>query len=170
MTGLASRLALLFLLLFSGVSARAADWVDFHSAEQGFAVLVPQRPAHRTQQLPSATMEVYEVRAGDLFFVVTVTALGEGWQAGTTAEALLDRVQENTAKAEGAVLKHVRTFWFGSARARDLVIERAGTMSIMTRTFITKRRMYQVIFRGPLGAQQGPDAERYFGSFHFVEG
>ncbi len=164
-----ARSALLFGLVLS-VPALAADtWSEFKSSEGGFAVLMPGQPKLEQQPIEGATTpnNIYGVQQGDRSFVVSYHEYAPDVIKRTTADRLLAGVEHDSADAVKGTVRVDRNMVLGGHQAREVVIDK-GAQTMKARYVLAGDRLYQVVFLGAKGAENGPDATKFLDSFRLT--
>lgn len=164
-----ARSALLFGLVLS-VPALAADtWSEFKSSEGGFAVMMPGQPTMEQQRIEGANTpnNIYGVQQGNRNFAVSYHEYSADVIKRTTADRLLAGVEQSAAEAIKGTVRADRNMVLGGHQAREAVID-SGAQTMKARYLLAGNRLYQVVFVGEKGAENGTDAATFLDSFRLT--
>lgn len=166
-----SRVLLVVLLALAGSACSPKlDWREFHAADGGFTVLMPQKPGQAEHKLATplgdVVMKMYSVR-------IDATVLGAGYadfSQPLDAHAL-DLMQGALVRSLRGTLAAVKPVSAGPLQGREILIAGApgpdgkpAQEEMRARLFARDKRYFQVVLAGDKGGFAPADAEMFLES------
>lgn len=161
--------ALLFALALSAPALAAEPWREFKPPDGGFAVKMPGQPKLEQQRVEgtNTATNIYGIQQGSRNFVVSYHEYPADIIKRTSADKLLTGVERNTAEAVKGTVRADRNMVIGGHQAREAVID-SGTQTMKARYVLAGNRLYQVIFTGEKGSENGRDVATFLNSFRLT--
>ena len=163
--------AILALSAAAAAPALAQNWVEHKPDGIGYRDEMPAAPAITTRDVPTAVGPIKATMAlvdrGAVGFIVSHNDYPPQAIAGKSPDDLLDgirsgQVGRHTLRAEEKIT-------IGDKPARHIVIDTAQGQVIVTRIVMVESRLFQAIYVGPKGSEDGNDAKRFIASFALVQ-
>src|SRR5579883_3111676 len=157
-----------FLVAFSlGGAALAADqWREVHPDKSGFTVMMPGEPSLEQQQIKgsSSPNNIYGVKEGNESFVVSYTDYPTGIVKQAGPAQVMNGVENGAVNAVKGKLRSQRDVALGDAQGREAIID-TGDYTLKARYYLAGDRLYQVVYFGQKGSEDGADANKFLDSF-----
>lgn len=167
-------LAAIGLLTFVGCGK--PEFAEFVSHEHKFKAHFPGTPEYVVKTDPSdpwATVKGYGVEVGDVAYMVTFTLLSpEQRNADSeTAETMLNRARDVSAKKQGGVLKQeTKIMLAGKYLGREWTLDFPPSKETWKwRLFVTNDRLIHVMVIDEGSAIGSGDTQRFLDSFSLIE-
>lgn len=155
----------------AGNPALAQNWVEHKPAGIGYRIEMPAAPTVTTRDVPTAVGPIKTtmvmVDRGAIGFIASHNDYPPDAIKGKTPDALLDGVRNGQVGAHR--LRAERRITMGGHPARHIVIDTARGQVIVSRIVVVEARLFQAVYVGPKGSEDGDDAKRFIGSFQLVE-
>ena len=159
---------LLFALQFVPASARA-QWREFRSEADGFAVMLPQEPKVTSQRIKDtqATQSMIMVEKGELAYLVSVIHMEKGTGPKNPDLKYFQGLMKNYTEGAGTTLRTSKAARIAGKPGIDGVSD-AGDSAHQVQIMATGDRVYMVIYVGPKGQENSADPVRFRNSFKLI--
>lgn len=166
------RLAVLLAVaaLPAGNQALAQNWVEHKPDGIGYRVEMPAAPRITARDVPTAIGPIKTTMAlvdrGQIAFIVSHNDYPADAIKATPKEQLLDGIRNG--QVGNHKLRGEERITISGQPARHLVIDTAQGQVILSRIVMVEARLFQAIYVGPKGSEDGDDAKRFINSFKLV--
>jgi hypothetical protein len=154
----------------AGNQALAQDWVEHKPDGVGYRVEMPVAPKISSRDVPSAVGPIKTTMAlvdrGRVGFIVSHNDYPAEAVKATPKEQLLDAIRNGQVGAHK--LRGEEKITISGQPARHLVIDTAQGQVVVSRLVMVEARLFQAIYVGPKGSEDGDDAKRFINSFQLV--
>jgi hypothetical protein len=150
--------------------ALAQNWVEHKPAGVGYRIEMPTAPQVSSRDVPTQLGPIKTTMAlvdrGSIAFIVSHNDYPADAIKATPSEQLLDGIR--TGQVGTHKLRAEEKIQISGQPGRHLVIETAQGQVIVSRIVMVEARLFQAIYVGPKGSEDGDDAKRFMASFQLV--
>jgi hypothetical protein len=167
------------LLLVAGAllaGCGETTWSEYSSAEGAFSVLMPGTPTEQTQaqdtEMGTIDVHSFTFEEGDVAYLVGYNVFPAAVIGAASSDSMLDGARDGQVNAVKGTLVNEQKITLGAYPGRELEIQiedSDGTLSLRSRTFLVRDRLYQVMVVGPKGQSTSPDTTKFLDSFKLME-
>ena len=159
-----------FALAFCHASAAAQDqWREFRSDADGFVISLPQEPKVTSRRIKDskATQSMFLIEKGELTYLVSVVHMEKGTGPKKPDYKYFQGLMQNYIKGAGTTLRTSKSATIAGKPGIDGISD-GGNSAHQVQIFATGDRVYMVIYTGPKGQENSPDATRFRSSFKLI--
>jgi hypothetical protein len=171
-TNIARLIAALLVLCAPAWSRTTANWKEFHSADGGFAVLMPGEPEFESATTPTdlGPVEIHTVKCVADEYLCVVNYYDTSSVTDATRDKFLDDNCTGFVQGAGLLQKgDRRAVALGTNPGREVVAEtQDGRAQLTARYYIVGKRVYLVMIGTSVDQASSPEVGRYFDSFHLL--
>jgi hypothetical protein len=164
------RLALVVAFAVPVAAPAHAQWAEYKPDGIGYRVEMPGAPKIQSRDVPSAVGPIKTTMAfverGRTGFIVSYNDYPAEAVKATPREQLLDAIRNGQVGSHK--LRGEEKITINGQPARHLVIDTAQGQVVVSRLVMVEARLFQVIYLGPKGSEDGDDAKRFLASFQLV--
>ncbi len=151
--------------------AQAQNWVEHKPEGIGYRIEMPAAPKVQSRDVPTAVGPIKTTMAvvdrGAVGFIVSHNDYPAGAIQGRPLSDVLDGIRNGQVGAHK--LRNEEKITLGGQPARHLVIDTAQGQVVVSRIVMVENRLFQAIYVGPRGGEDGDDAKRFMASFQLVQ-
>ena len=153
----------------AGNQALAQNWVEHKPDGIGYRVEMPAAPKITARDVPTAIGPIKTTMAlvdrGAIAYIVSHNDYPDSIK-NTPKDQLLDTLRNGQVGAHK--LRGEEKIEISGQPARHIVIDTAQGQVIISRIVMVEARLFQAIYVGPKGSEDGDDAKRFIASFQLV--
>ena len=164
------RLAVVVALAVPVAAPAHAQWVEHKPDGIGYSIEMPAAPQITSRDIPTqigpikATMAL--VDRGRIAFIVSHNDYPADAIKATPKDQLLDGIRNGQVGAHK--LRGEEKITISGQPGRHIVIDTAQGQVIVSRIVMVEARLFQALYVGPKGSEDGDDAKRFMASFKLV--
>lgn len=162
--------AALVLLAFQLGFAFAQDqWREFRSDADGFAVSLPQAPTVTSRRIKDtkATQSMFLIEKGEFAYLVSVIQMEKGTGPKNPDQKYFQNLMKNYTEGSTTTLRASKLATIAGKPGIDGISD-AGDSAHQVQILVSGDRVYMVIYVGPKGQENSPDASRFRSSFTLI--
>jgi hypothetical protein len=152
-------------------AAAQSGWVEHKPAGIGYRIEMPAAPRVTQRDVPTQIGPIKTTMAlvdrGAIAFIVSHNDYPAEAVKAVPKETMLDNIAKGQVGAHK--LRTQESVTIGGQPARHLVIDTAQGQVLVSRLVMVEARLFQVIYVGPKGSEDGDDAKRFIASFDLVQ-
>ncbi len=154
----------------SGNQALAQNWVEHKPDGIGYRIEMPSAPKIQSRDVPTQIGPIKTTMAlvdrGRIAFIVSHNDYPADAIKATPKEQLLDGIRNGQVGVHK--LRTEERITLSGQPARHIVIDTAQGQVVVSRIVMVEARLFQALYVGPKGSEDGDDAKRFFASFQLV--
>ncbi|HEY7609999.1 MAG TPA: hypothetical protein VIF14_12260 [Alphaproteobacteria bacterium] len=148
-----------------------AEWVEHKPAGIGYRIEMPEAPKVQSRDVPTAVGPIKTTMAlvdrGAIGFIISHNDYPPDAIKGKAPDALLDGIRSGQVGSHK--LRAEQKITMSGHPARHIVIDTAQGQVIVSRIVVVEARLFQAVYVGPKGSEDGDDAKRFINSFQLVD-
>jgi hypothetical protein len=163
--------AFALLTLIQIVPASAQDqWREFRADADGFVVSFPQDPTVTSRRIKDskATQSMFLIEKGEQAYLVSVVHMEKGTGPKKPDNKYFQNLMKNYTEGSKTTLRSSKPATIAGRPGIDGISD-AGDSAHQVQIMASGDRVYMVIFVGPKGQENGPDATRFRQSFKLLK-
>jgi hypothetical protein len=159
---------LLFALQLVPLSAQA-QWREFRSEADGFAVMLPQEPEVSSRRIKdtTATQSMVLIEKGEITYLVSVVHMIKGTGRKNPDHKYFQNLMKNYTEGSNTTLRTSKPAIIAGKPGIDGIAD-AGNLAHQVQVMATGDRVYMVIYVGPKGQENSADPVRFRNSFKLI--
>lgn len=133
----------------AAVPTAAGTWINVASADAGFTVLMPAKPAEKAEPVkghPGVENHLMTLETKLAGYVVSYTQFPDDVTDPAAIKVMLDRGREGGIASSGGELKSEKEIKLNGYFGREWMLELPGGFLATARAYWAKRRLYQTVF------------------------
>ena len=162
--------ALLMLALQLAPASAQDQWREFRADADGFVVSLPQEPTVTSRRIKDtkATQSMFLIEKGDLAYLVSVVHMEKGTGPKKPDDKYFRNLMKNYTEGAKTTLRTSKPATIAGKPGIDGISD-AGNSAHQTQIMASGDRVYMVIYVGPKGQENSPDATRFRNSFKLLK-
>ncbi len=166
---LIGRLAAVVFLACLGCGFQQSQWREFAPPSGDFTVSLPGEPRPVTQTSDTERTQVnnplFMLETGEVSYVIGYTDLTYDLTEPGAIESALNNGRDQAVSKSGGELESQKNITLAGHPGREMKVRLSDGSVIRARSYLVKRRLYQLIVVTSPALVDSPAVNRFFGSF-----